>query len=60
LSEYQDDALLQSLVKKRGIPARTTHMHACGHWDGCYKRDVEQPCRECQTHAFNRARAKRA
>lgn len=56
MSEYQDDAVLQQLVKKRGIPARKTHMHGCGHYDDCYKRDVEQPCRECQTEAFNRAR----
>lgn len=55
MSEYQDDAVLQSLVKKRGIPARTTHMHACGHFDACYPKNVEEPCIECLRDAFNRA-----
>jgi hypothetical protein len=42
----------------RPAPARTTHLHGCGHFDTCFTPKTED-CQRCRTDAFNKAMAQR-
>ncbi|HEV2036928.1 MAG TPA: hypothetical protein VGU71_22480 [Candidatus Dormibacteraeota bacterium] len=38
--------------RKAQIPAKTTHLHECGHWCACLDHN-QRDCRTCRLKAFN-------